>query len=205
MDRRKFVTAASASITGGVLLGAHSSFAAGEASAQQTGGRKPLDAMDYENIRQLLARYCFCLDFQDHDGFVACFSPDGSFEASMSAQAGIHKGADELRKFAAGVGEITQGHSRHNVSNIVIQGDAEAATAASYLIVTHDYGMPIGAAAFHKEPTQIGFSTSGIYFDQLVKLNGGWLFAKRTFRYDALPGVMKLLGKSFDPKRGFPE
>ena len=42
-----------------------------------------LEPSDYEEIRQLLARYNFAVDLGDADSWVNTFTPDGTFSLSL--------------------------------------------------------------------------------------------------------------------------
>jgi ketosteroid isomerase-like protein len=162
-----------------------------------------LEPMDYEQIRQVLAMYCHSLDFQDLDTFVEVFAPDGTFEAISDQESltGKHTGRDELRVFGASVGEYTEGHVRHSSLSVLIDGDGDTAYSTSYCLVTRDFGMPHG-----KNQTPSGrIETSGVYVDQLSKIDGRWYIQKRTFRYDGYPELMARVGKPIDFTRSLGE
>ena len=142
-----------------------------------------LDALDFEEIRQLLARYCHCLDLGDIDGAVACFTPDGSFESlepPAAQRPGKRVGAVQLRNgFAAGIAARGT-HSRHWVANTWLDSSGDSVRAASYCLITRDHGIPFGTESPSAEVVK-----SGIYFDRLAKVDGAWLIADRRFRSDA--------------------
>ena len=60
-----------------------------------------LNAQDHEEIRQLLARYNFAIDFGDIDGWVQTFTPDGTFSClglpDGAPLGGTHEGESALR------------------------------------------------------------------------------------------------------------
>jgi uncharacterized protein (TIGR02246 family) len=130
-----------------------------------------MTALDYEEIRQLLARYNMAIDGGDADGWARCFTPDGVFECIGLPDghpfAGRFEGADELAAFATKSFELTEGRGRHWNNNLAIQGDGEWATMRCYLVVLTT-GKP-GAIQ----------GATGIYEDRLVKRDGRWLFAER--------------------------
>jgi ketosteroid isomerase-like protein len=152
-----------------------------------------LEALDYELIRQTITRYCHCLDFQDYDGVAACFTDDGYFQAlsDQESLSGKHTGHAELKEFAQSVAEYCAGHVRHSSISVLIEGDGDIAHCSSYALITRDYGMPHG-----KNQTPFaGIVTTGMYVDELRKVDGKWLISKRTFRYDGYNDTMARVGK----------
>jgi SnoaL-like domain len=159
----------------------------------ETGIIESMTDLDYEAIRQLFARYSQTLDFGDLDGFVACFAENGSLDTSSPEDglAGTHEGHDELRKFAVAATGYNAGRVRQSAVNALIDGDGASARASSYAIVTRDYGPPIAPG----DLTHSALVTTGMFFDELVKIEGRWLFAERRFRHDGLPDVLERFGK----------
>jgi hypothetical protein len=135
-----------------------------------------MSALDYEEIRQLLARYNFAIDLGDADGWAACFTEDGAFECSGlpegSPFGGRHEGSAALRAYAKGHFALAKGHARHWNWNLEIDGDGASATMRCYLL----------ALSVGKPPAVKG--STGIYSDHLVKHNGRWLFADRHVTVD---------------------
>jgi ketosteroid isomerase-like protein len=149
---------------------------------------------DYTEIRELLARSSQTFDLGDVEGFVACFAKDGALRSSSTAEelVGMHEGRAELRKFATAAMVYSAGHARHSAVNTLIDGDGTGARATSYVIVSRDYGPP-------SAPGQLTYSelvTTGMCFDQLVKIDGRWVFARREFRHDGLPDVLERVGNA---------
>lgn len=151
-----------------------------------------MTAADYEAIRQLFARYSHTLDFGDAEGFVECFTPTGVLDSSSPEEGlgGLHQGHDELRKFVAVSLEYTAGRVRQSAVNQLIEGDGASARASSFVIVTRDYGPPL-------VPGHVTYSTlvtTGMYFDELSKVDGRWHLSRRVFRHDGLPDVLARVG-----------
>jgi hypothetical protein len=70
---------------------------------------------------------------------------------------------------------ITNGRARHWNANMVIEGDGDTATMRCYLLnLTAGAGRMAG--------------TTGIYEDQLRKVDGAWRFVERHIAVDAVPG-----------------
>lgn len=166
---------------------------------------EPLDAgateqelteLDYEAIRQVTTRACYALDFEDHAGFAACFTPDGAYD-EVIAQGDLPPvrstitGRAALEAHSGEVGK--RGHDgfvRHNAVNQVIEGNGERALVSSYCLVVVNWG--------HAQPRQPLFATvlqTGIYRDEVVKVEGRWLLSRRTFRKDTMDEVKALVGQ----------
>jgi uncharacterized protein (TIGR02246 family) len=117
-------------------------------------------AEDLEEIRKLLARYCFAIDAKDATAFAALFTEDGVFDFKLAPPV---QGREALRQFVAGIPA-----DRHHVTaNEIIELDGDRATVRAYALVT-------------KESPPV-LSTMGEYEDVLRRTAEGWLFAHRTF------------------------
>jgi hypothetical protein len=139
----------------------------------------PLKPMDYEEIRQLQARYSFAVDFGDRAGFEACFAPGGSFSESGLPE-GLPgdmrlEGRPELGTFVDAFFDAGQGHLRHWSSPPLIEGEGEGheATGRSYLMVLRPGSAP-----------HTGVILTGVYHDRYTKIDGRWYFASRAFSAD---------------------
>ena len=135
-----------------------------------------MSALDYEEIRQLLARYNYAIDLGDADGWAACFTPDGAFECTGvpegSPFGGRHAGASALRAYATLHYATAKGHARHWNANLEIDGDGSTATMRCYLL-----------ALSTARPGSLAGST-GTYRDRLRKVDGRWLFVERHVAID---------------------
>jgi hypothetical protein len=154
-----------------------------------------LSALDYEEIRQVITRYCHGLDFQDWDMFVNCFTQDGSFEAESVRDDlnGKHEGREDLLQFGKAVASYCAGHVRHSAVSTLIEANEQGARARSYCIIWRDYGEPNGLG---QDTPFTSVITSGVYDDQLVKSDDGrWRIKERVFSYDGLPRLMNQVGK----------
>lgn len=149
---------------------------------------------DYDDIRQLVARYGEALDFGDADGFAACFTEDGVLDTSAPEDglSGSHRGRVALRQYARTNLEYTAGLVRQSAFNLLIEGDGNTARASSFAFLTRAYHDET-RANYGKGDSQVTRSTldtTGMYYDRLVKVGGRWLFALRQFRHDGLPDVL---------------
>jgi hypothetical protein len=142
-------------------------------------------AEDRAQIEDLQARYMFALDFHDPDTYVLTFTEDGILDiVGMKWQ-----GREEIRKiFTSMPGNAPEGKEnpagpaakeakgptypatgRHNITNIVLKIDGDKAAGRAYWF---HYG--------NNNPERKGqLDSYGHYEDELVKVNGQWLFSKR--------------------------
>ena len=148
---------------------------------------------DHEEVRQLFARYSQTLDFGDAEGFASCFTADGVLDTSAQEErlTGVHRGHRELRRFVAASTEYTAGRVRQSAHNVLVEGDGTTARATSYVIVTRAYEEATSGHGKPSQVTQSDWETTGMYFDELVKVDGRWLLSRRQFRHDGLPDVLE--------------
>jgi hypothetical protein len=138
-----------------------------------------MEAIDYEEIRQLLGHYNLAIDLGDPDGWAATFTPDGVFECvgvpDGSPFGGRHAGTDALRAYAATHFAMAKGNARHWNANLVID-ETTAGEQISAAMTCYMLALSVGG-------TGLAGST-GIYRDQLRKVDGAWLFTSRTITLD---------------------
>lgn len=131
-------------------------------------------AEDRALIEDLQARYMFALDFGDVDKYLATFTPDGVLDIGD----GEIRGHDAIRKIigampkpapAKDAPKLYPATGRHNITNIVIKVEGDKAYGRAYWF---HYG--------NNNPTRTPtFDGYGHYEDEMVKVNGQWLFSKR--------------------------
>jgi len=130
-------------------------------------------AEDRSAIEDLQARYLFALDFRDPDLYVTTFTEDGVLDVGSGEIRGRKAIRDVIAKMpnpqTATASGLRPAVGRHNISNIVLKVNGNKAVGRSYWF---HYGNdnPQRSAAL------TGF---GHYEDELVKVNGQWLFTKR--------------------------
>ncbi|MBA4813215.1 MAG: nuclear transport factor 2 family protein [Acidimicrobiales bacterium] len=136
-----------------------------------------LQADDYEEIRQLLARYNFAIDFGHIDDWVETFVPEGKFSCvglpKDAPLGGTHEGKDALRSYAESHFGVNQGRARHWNWNLVIEGNGDTATMQCYL---NAYSAGQGESAL--------FRVTGVYRDRLSRTESGWKFVEREVTID---------------------
>ena len=128
-------------------------------------------AEDRAEIEDLQARYLFALDFHDPDLYVSTFTQDGVLDYGSGEVKGRQAIKDVIARMPnpASTPGLRAAAARHNISNIVIKVDGNKAVGRSYW--------------FHysnDNPQRRGvFDGFGHYEDELIKVNGKWLFTKR--------------------------
>jgi hypothetical protein len=144
----------------------------------------PRYAEDRAEIEDLMARYLFAIDYFDWDSYVETFAPDGELEFAS----GTYKGRDEIRealkKFSARIGEFYHTENgkpatlRHVIlqSSIRVEGDHAWARSLWVEMANHGPGDTLKMGTF------------GLYEDELKKIDGHWLFAKRRVLNEFIPG-----------------
>ena len=141
-------------------------------------------ASDRAEIADLMARYLFAMDYNDYDAYAECFAEDGVLDYAMGTLAGREAIRAEARVFAAKIGEIFkdwQGNPaklRHCVHQKAIRIDGDRAwNTGLWWEMTN--GGPEG------RPATPSFGT---YEDELVRVDGRWLFTERRILNEFLPG-----------------
>jgi hypothetical protein len=116
-------------------------------------------------IRDVLSEYCFCLDGGLHAEMAALFAPDGVWETAF----GSGEGREGIRTLLARIGRPsgTEPRAVHLVGNILITLDGETAQVRS------NWAEPMNS---RRGPV---IEAAGAYYDQMVKLDGKWLFKHR--------------------------
>ena len=139
---------------------------------------------DRSKIEDLQARYLFAFDWGDAEGYANVFTEDGVLNFGW----GEFKGREAIRGFMTPEGggneqskpSTPEGQrpivGRHIISNIVVKVDGDKATGRAYW--THMSTGPTGYGT-------VDFF--GHYEDDMVKVNGEWLFARRHIYNEAIP------------------
>jgi len=146
-------------------------FAVPSASAQSS------YAEDRAMIEDLQARYMFALDFRDAGAYASTFANDGVLDFG----AGEIRGRDAIRNFmvenrknaeaqaAKDTSGLRPAAGRHSITNIVLKINGDKATGRAYW-------FHMGNDNPKRTATLNSF---GHYEDEMVKVNGSWLFGKR--------------------------
>ncbi|HVY15739.1 MAG TPA: nuclear transport factor 2 family protein [Rhodopila sp.] len=115
-------------------------------------------------IRELLARYCFALDEERFDDMAALFTEDGVWETAF----GTGKGRDGIVAQAQSITQPDRPRRVHLTTNIVIdkKGDDAATVRSNWLL-------------FENGPLGPKIGSGGGYYDEVAKVDGRWLFRHR--------------------------
>ena len=124
----------------------------------------PLSTEDQFAINDLLSRLNFAIDDRDADEWVACFTPEGSFENPESVWAG----EDAHRKLVAD--QIGLPRCQHIMTNLLLEGDGDRATGRA------------NGAVFEEIDGVYSISNFSGQEHHFVKVDGKWLI-ERTIRH----------------------
>ena len=141
-------------------------------------------AADRAEIEDLMARYLFAMDYHDADTYAECFTEDGELDWAM----GVAKGREAIRAealaFKERIGEIFKDSSgapaklRHVVAHKAIRVEGDRAWNTGFWFEMTN-GGPDGS---------IALPSFGVYEDDLVRVDGRWLFKRRKIYNEFLPG-----------------
>jgi SnoaL-like domain len=129
-------------------------------------------AEDRSAIEDLQARYLFAMDFGDPDLYVTTFTEDGILDVGSGEIRGrkaIHEVIAKMPNPRTTENGLRPASGRHNISNIVLKIDGNRAVGRAYWF-HYSNNNP------ERRPVFDGY---GHYEDELVKVNGRWLFTKR--------------------------
>jgi hypothetical protein len=135
-------------------------------------------------IEDLQARYLFAFDFGDPEGYAGTFTTDGILDfgqGEVKGRAAIAKFiADGRKRTEEGRARVKAGErpsiGRHIISNIVIKIDGDKARGVAYWTHMTSGSDGRGTVDFF-----------GHYEDEMVKVGGEWLFARRRIYNEAIP------------------
>jgi len=141
-------------------------------------------ARDRAEIRDLMGRYLFAMDWHDADAYAECFTEDGVLDYAMATLTGREAIREGARKFREAIGTIfkredgTPALLRHVLDQLVIRVEGDRAWTTAFWWEMTD-GGPGGTPAIQ---------SFGTYEDELVREDGRWLFSRRTIWNEFLDG-----------------
>jgi uncharacterized protein (TIGR02246 family) len=142
-------------------------------------------AADRAQIEDLQARYLFALDFRDAEAYAATFAEDGVLDYGAGKIVGRKAIAEMVaalsanaeRQRTADTSGLRPAAGRHNISNIVVEIDGNRARGTAYW-------FHMGNANSERAAQLNSF---GHYEDELVKIDGQWLFSLRKIYNEQIP------------------
>jgi len=143
----------------------------------------PSYAQDRAEIEDLQARYLFAIDYFDWDAYVATFAEDGELEFASGTSTGREAIRAAVTRFSEGIGRFYHTEDgkpaklRHIILQTAIRVEGDRAWSRSQWLEMANHGPG-------DEP-KIG--TYGMYEDELKRVDGRWLFAKRRVLNEFIP------------------
>ncbi len=140
----------------------------------------PSYADDRAAIENLMARYLFALDFFDADAYAECFTEDGVLDWAMGQIHGREAIRAEAARMKASMAKVFGDGTilRHFATNIAIRVEDDRAWTRAAWFEAYNNG-PAGGPAM---------GTFGHYEDELVRVDGRWLFRFRKIFNEFLDG-----------------
>ena len=140
------------------------------AQGENQPGLTPLSGTDYEEIRELYARYNQGSDFRDAKLFLSAFAEDAIMTREGRDIVGMAAlRADRARRYQGETGDVGR---RHVNGSFMIQATKEGASSRAYYVLLDVTARP---------PTMIG---SGYYEDTFVRTPLGWRIQHRKLFID---------------------
>jgi len=152
----------------------------------------PLTLEDREQIRELVARYDFAIDFGYCDEYARTFTPDGTFWVDGFGEGSIvlgrHTGRAALFDFCKLNFDAYKGQLRHWNNGVqIMEEDGDEVRMRSYMM-----GITVGMLG------EAHILETGVYHDTLVKVGNDWFFKERHFICDP---QFEHRGLDFDPAK----
>ena len=140
------------------------------AQGENQPGLTPLSGTDYEEIRELYARYNQGSDFRDAELFLSAFAEDAIMTREGRDIVGMAAlRADRAQRYQGETGDVGR---RHVNGSFIIQPTKEGASSRAYYVLLDVTSRP---------PTMIG---SGYYEDTFVRTPLGWRIKHRKLFMD---------------------
>ena len=176
-SRRDMVTAAGGGLAALAALGiTEAASAQGRAATEIDADRLAAlkDCVDKMAIKELFGRYAHAIDTGDSEGWAAVFTEDGQYELFGNTT----KGRPAIAAAIAGrTGD--RPHSQHRMANHVISIDGDTAhSVCEFCVIAERQG-------------RIDTITAGFYEDDLKRVDGQWLIARRQIQIKTDPAILE--------------
>lgn len=125
-----------------------------------------LTADDRLEIQELANRYSCAMDCNNMGEWISTWAPNGTWIGGV----GAYRGTEELLRLLPDLGARVQG-KRHIVTNHIVTGTQAEARMTCYLLVVE---AKVGGSS----------TVTGTYTDDVVKIDGKWVFSKRVMKLD---------------------
>jgi len=141
-------------------------------------------AEDRALILDLMGRYLFAMDWHDADTYAGCFTEDGVLDyamATLTGRAAIREGAVKFREATGDLFKREDGSPallRHVLDHIVIRVEGDQAWTTAFWWEMTDGGPGRSPA----------IQSYGTYEDEVVRVDGQWLFRRRKIYNEFIPG-----------------
>ncbi|MDA1092570.1 MAG: nuclear transport factor 2 family protein [Acidobacteria bacterium] len=132
------------------------------------------DCVDKMAIKELFGRYAHAIDTGDAEGWAAVFTEDGQYELFGNTT----KGRPAIAAAIAGRSG-SRPHSQHRMVNHVISIDGDTAhSVCEFCVIAERQG-------------RIDTITAGFYEDDLRRVDGQWLIARRQIQIKTDPAILQ--------------
>jgi ketosteroid isomerase-like protein len=143
-----------------------------------------LSIEDRMAIQDLYARHNALNDTGDYQGWANCYTEDGLFKSAQEIRGRAAIAAAGKERYEARPSQPWV-NPQHWNNSLIVEGDGKSATALCYLI----------RIAKIKATGEFSIITHGMYEDELVKVDGRWLFKSRVV-HDTTPPPAAIPKKS---------
>ncbi len=141
-------------------------------------------AQDRAEIENLMARYLFAMDWNDFEAYADMFTEDGELDYASGNAKGREAIVETIRVFKDRIGqhyvdaEGNPAKLRHVVAQTVIRVEGARAWSTAFWYEMANDG----------EGGKPAIGTFGTYEDELRRVDGAWLFARRQINNEFLKG-----------------
>ncbi len=133
------------------------------------------DCVDKMAITELFGRYAHAIDTGDAEGWAAVFTQNGQYELFGNTT----KGRPAIAAAIAGRPQEGRPHSQHRMANHVISIDDDRAhSVCEFCVIAERQG-------------RIDTITAGFYEDDLERVDGQWLIARRQIQIKTDPAILE--------------
>lgn len=150
------------------------------------------DLRDRQQIADVLARFCSCVDDYDMASLSDVFTQDCVTDYGPG-RGGPVRGLSAVRaRIARGQSEFARTHHQLGQSTVTLSGDA--ASAVTYVTATHHHRTGSERSQVHLR-----------YLDELIRTNSGWRVANRLVHanlVDGFEGVAWIWAPRQQPQTG---